>query len=157
MQGFELRSLCPEDRDAFIRAVNMVKAETPPWAFAFHFDPAGEFSEYVRKLERWSRGLDLPDNTASRKVACGKKDGIPQLRYKQERAEFIEYSRPVFNSNTVFFYNKEKFPKGFSRTGMEAVQTYRIGSVESHSVSEYSKAREKEKNRTMKLINNARK
>lgn len=55
----KLRPLQVEDEASFKQAVEEFKSETPPWEFAFHFDPAADFAAYVQRLENWSRGLEL--------------------------------------------------------------------------------------------------
>lgn len=60
--ALHLRPLQVEDETQFKRAVEEFQRENPQWRFAFHFDPASDFPDYVRRLENWSRGLDLPDD-----------------------------------------------------------------------------------------------
>ncbi|GAB6145248.1 GNAT family N-acetyltransferase [Desulfocicer niacini] len=57
----ELRSLRPEDKETFINAVAAFEKEQPAFEFAFDFDASASFIEYIKKLERWSLGKELPD------------------------------------------------------------------------------------------------
>ena len=57
----ELRSLRPEDKESFINAVAAFESELPVFEFAFEFDASAFFIEYIRKLEKWSLGKELPD------------------------------------------------------------------------------------------------
>ena len=52
-------------------------------------------------------------------------------------------------SNTVFFYNKAKFPNGFNWTQLESIQPYKIGLIESFAISAYLQEKAKEKNLQM--------
>jgi predicted acetyltransferase len=58
----ELRTLRTEDEKSFRRAVAEFEHEIPPWQFAFGFDGASAFSEYVQQLEGHSRGIGVPVN-----------------------------------------------------------------------------------------------
>lgn len=81
-----LRPLQPEDESQFKRAVEEFQRENPGWTFAFHFDPASDFPDYVRRLENWSRGLDLPDgyvpNSYFVGVVAGRIVGRLSLRHQ---------------------------------------------------------------------------
>jgi predicted acetyltransferase len=74
-QRLELRALCHQDRDSFISAVEMFKSDNPPFEFAFHFDESGDFEGYVKKLEGWSRGIDLPGKFVPNTFLVGVVDG----------------------------------------------------------------------------------
>jgi predicted acetyltransferase len=56
----ELRPLRPADERSFLEAVEEFKRETPPWEFALSYDDAAGFHEYVRRVEGWTRGENLP-------------------------------------------------------------------------------------------------
>jgi predicted acetyltransferase len=58
----ELRPLQLADEISFRRAVDEFANEDPDWPFAFHFDASTDFAEYVRRLDDWSRGRQLPGN-----------------------------------------------------------------------------------------------
>lgn len=58
----QLRPLRVEDEAAFRAAVDEFKAAEPHWQFAFCYDPTASFADYVRRLERWSRGEDLAED-----------------------------------------------------------------------------------------------
>lgn len=48
------------DEAAFRAAVRAFKAADPEWEFAFEFSNATDFSEYVRSVNGWSKGVGLP-------------------------------------------------------------------------------------------------
>jgi predicted acetyltransferase len=56
----ELRTLRIQDEEAFRRAVREFGESDPGWDFAFHYDAAGCFADYVALLDRWAKGEDLP-------------------------------------------------------------------------------------------------
>jgi len=58
----KLRPLIVADELSFRRAVDEFKAKEPDWLFAFHFDDSVAFVDYVRRLDGWSRGQELPGN-----------------------------------------------------------------------------------------------
>ncbi|NNF98260.1 MAG: GNAT family N-acetyltransferase [Desulfobacteraceae bacterium] len=58
----ELRTLCDGDEEPFKRAVKALENDNPPWTFAFDFDESVVFSDYVDKLDLWSRGQALPED-----------------------------------------------------------------------------------------------
>ena len=66
-----LRKLTAEDKDSFIKAVKSVKKIESNWDFAFHFDPLSRFADYVKLLEEWSSGINLPNNFVSNSYLVG--------------------------------------------------------------------------------------
>src|SRR5208283_1016944 len=58
--NLELRPLRVEDESSFMGAVEEFARENPPWQFALGFDAIIGFAVYVKRLDGWSRGLDLP-------------------------------------------------------------------------------------------------
>jgi predicted acetyltransferase/GrpB-like predicted nucleotidyltransferase (UPF0157 family) len=60
-EKLELRTLRLEDEGSFRNAVEEFRREAPSWQFAFGFDESPAFSEYVKLLERHSRGVDVPN------------------------------------------------------------------------------------------------
>jgi predicted acetyltransferase len=50
-----------EDEQSFRRAVSEFEKHDPHWTFAFHFEEAGDFQEYVKRMEGWSKGVGVPD------------------------------------------------------------------------------------------------
>ena len=56
----QLRKLRLSDEASFKKAVEEFATYEPEWTFAFHFDPAGNFADYIHNLEAWSEGRDLP-------------------------------------------------------------------------------------------------
>ena len=71
-----MRTLRLEDEESFGKAVEAFKMDTPPWEFAFRFDPRTDFAKYVRKLENWSRGLELPSHFVPNTYYVGVVDGV---------------------------------------------------------------------------------
>ena len=58
--ALELRPLRIEDEHSFMEALEEFQREQPPWDFALGFDDAISYAEYVRRLECWTRGRELP-------------------------------------------------------------------------------------------------
>jgi len=56
-----LRPLCVADERAFRRAVEEFEEKEPGWLFAFHFEASTDFAEYVRRLDGWTKGRELPE------------------------------------------------------------------------------------------------
>jgi predicted acetyltransferase len=61
-EDIQLRTVRPGDEAAFRVAADAFQGVKPAWCFAFAYDASGVFGEYIQRLERWSRGLDLPKN-----------------------------------------------------------------------------------------------
>jgi predicted acetyltransferase len=89
--GLELRPLRAEDERSFRSAVKEFADQTPPWQFAFHFDPSGDFSDYVRKLSAWSRGLELAEGFVPNSYYVGVVDGaiIGRVSIRHELNDFL--------------------------------------------------------------------
>ncbi len=106
--------------------------------------------EIFKRIDGYNAVIDMvPWKRSLLLVEKGYKDGIPQLRFKKDRESFIEHSDPIFNSNTVFFYNKAKFPNGFNWTKLESIKSYKIGLIESYTISDYLQKKAKENNLQM--------
>jgi len=56
-----LRPLRVADERSFRRAVNEFKEMEPEWLFAFHFEASTDFAAYVRRLDCWTKGRELPE------------------------------------------------------------------------------------------------
>jgi predicted acetyltransferase len=80
-----------EDERSFKSAVKEFALQTPPWQFAFQFDPSGDFSEYVRKLNAWSRGLELAEAFVPNSYYVGVVDGsiIGRVSIRHELNDFL--------------------------------------------------------------------
>ncbi len=89
--GLELRPLRVEDERSFKRAVKEFADQTSPWQFAFHFDPSGDFSGYVRKLNAWSRGSELPEGSVPNSYYVGVVNAaiIGRVSIRHELNEFL--------------------------------------------------------------------
>lgn len=59
--GLEIRRLRVEDERSFREAVAEAAAEVPPWPFAFGWNDAMSFPDYVRRVAAWERGEELPE------------------------------------------------------------------------------------------------
>ncbi len=56
----ELRSLTLDDEHTFLEAVAEFQRDDPSWDFALGLSDAANFGDYIRRLDRATRGLDLP-------------------------------------------------------------------------------------------------
>lgn len=56
-----LRPLLVADERSFRRAVEEFEEKEPGWLFAFHFEASTDFAEYVRRLDGWTKGRELPE------------------------------------------------------------------------------------------------
>jgi predicted acetyltransferase len=72
----ELRMLRPEDERSFSRAVEEFQRETLPWQFAFGFDDALTFSDYVDRLAGHPRGVGVPEGFVPNTFFVGVVDGV---------------------------------------------------------------------------------
>jgi predicted acetyltransferase len=72
----ELRMLRREDERSFRRAVEEFERETPPWQFAFGFDDAAPFSDYVDQLAGHPRGVGVPESFVPNTFFVGVVDGV---------------------------------------------------------------------------------
>jgi predicted acetyltransferase len=72
----ELRTLRMEDESSFRRAIEEFARETPPWQFAFGFDEALSFSDYIALLDGHSRGVGVPSHFVPNTYFVGVVDGI---------------------------------------------------------------------------------
>lgn len=60
LQQLQLRVLRREDEPEFRKAVDEFKGADSEWQFAFCYEPGQPFADYVRRLESWTRGEELP-------------------------------------------------------------------------------------------------
>jgi predicted acetyltransferase len=72
----ELRPLRETDEESFRAAVREFEAEVPPWQFAFEFEEAESFPDYVRMLETWSRGENISERFVPNTFFVGVVDGV---------------------------------------------------------------------------------
>jgi predicted acetyltransferase len=56
-----LRPLCIKDEQSFKCAVNEFLTDKSGFEFAFNYDTSIHFSEYIRMVNDWSSGFNLPD------------------------------------------------------------------------------------------------
>jgi predicted acetyltransferase len=75
-EKLELRTLRLGDELSFRNAVEEFRRETPPWQFAFGFEESLDFSNYVRRLEDHSRGIDVPAGFVPNTFLVGVVDGV---------------------------------------------------------------------------------
>jgi predicted acetyltransferase len=59
-EALTLRRLEVEDEVAFRAAILEFRSVDPDFYFAFQFDDGADFAQYVRKVQAWSRGEELP-------------------------------------------------------------------------------------------------
>lgn len=82
----ELRPLGFSDEQSFLEAVDEFRREQPPWPFALGFDEGMSFADYVRRMEAWVIGQDLPAGYVPGSflvgVVDGKVVGRVSLRYR---------------------------------------------------------------------------
>lgn len=82
----ELRMLRVSDEASFRNAVAEFERDTPPWQFAFGFDPAAPFADYVARLAGHARGVGVPagfvPNTFFVGVVAGAIVGRLSLRHR---------------------------------------------------------------------------
>jgi predicted acetyltransferase len=57
-----LRPLELGDETSFLDAVAEFRSEDPPWNFALGLEEGEPFDHYIRKVEAWTRGEDLPSD-----------------------------------------------------------------------------------------------
>ena len=80
-----------------------------------------ERKEVVIDLLPWKRCLMY--------VRTGARDGVPQIRFSDERAAYMDYTAALFEGRTVFFYNKERHPDGIHWHSLKDLTEYTIGTV----------------------------
>jgi predicted acetyltransferase len=87
----ELRPLELEDERSFMEAVAEFRLERPPWEFALSFDNFASYSEYVSRLDGWSRGENLPSGFVPGGFYVGVVDGevIGRLSIRFRLNEFL--------------------------------------------------------------------
>ncbi|MBN2684363.1 MAG: GNAT family N-acetyltransferase [Pontiellaceae bacterium] len=71
-----LRPVRVEDESSFREAVAAFIAEEPPFIFAFDYDDAVPFKDYVAKLDGWSRGVGVPEQFVPATFLVGVVDGV---------------------------------------------------------------------------------
>jgi predicted acetyltransferase len=69
-----LRSLVPEDEDAFDRAQRVMAADG--FTFALHYDQAMTFARYLDRLARLERGEDVPHGMVPSTFRVADVDGV---------------------------------------------------------------------------------
>jgi predicted acetyltransferase len=75
-EKLQLRMLRVEDEWSFRKALDEFERETPPWQFAFGFNPSASFSDYVNQLEGHSRGVGLPEGFVPNTFFVGIVQGV---------------------------------------------------------------------------------
>lgn len=91
MSPLELRPLQDRDEVSFKSAVAEFANETPPWEFAFDFNPDAEFSSYVTKVNDWSQGIGIPEGFVSNSYLVGVVDDrvVGRLSLRHTLNEFL--------------------------------------------------------------------
>ena len=86
----ELRALRVEDEVSFLDAIREFEGSETP--FAFHFDPAEDFRDYVDRVNSWPYGKSLPDDfvTNSYYVAVTGDMIVGRVSLRHELNDFLE-------------------------------------------------------------------
>lgn len=86
-----LRTLQLEDETSFRNAVSEFQREVSPWQFAFAFDEPVVFSEYITKLEGWSRGIGMPEGFVTNTFFVGVVNGaiVGRLSLRHSLNEYL--------------------------------------------------------------------
>ncbi|MEK7469931.1 MAG: GNAT family N-acetyltransferase [Planctomycetota bacterium] len=86
-----LRELRVEDEASFKEAVAEFRASQPEWGFAFHFDDTADFRNYVRRVNGWPRGEDLPERFVPNTFLVGVLQGkvVGRLSLRHELNDFL--------------------------------------------------------------------
>jgi predicted acetyltransferase len=88
--SLELRALRLDDERSFTDAVDEFRREDP-WEFALGYDASMSFTEYLRRNEQWSRGVNLPPGHVRASFYVGVVDGIVvgRLSLRHELNDFL--------------------------------------------------------------------
>lgn len=91
MDTLELRPLHDRDEESFKSAVAEFGNDVPPWEFAFEFNPDGDFSSYVIKVNNWSKGIGVPEGFVPNSYLVGVVNGriIGRLSLRHTLNEFL--------------------------------------------------------------------
>ena len=73
--NLELRLVRPSDEESFRRAVLECMEFEGEDEFAFHYDPNGDFEEYVAMMDRWRTGEEIPERFVPNSFFVGIVDG----------------------------------------------------------------------------------
>ena len=60
MNNLVVRPLQLSDEQAFMKAIEECALDVTPYTFAFNFHHSHDFAGYLRLLEDWSQGINLP-------------------------------------------------------------------------------------------------
>lgn len=74
VDGLQLRELRVEDEESFKSAITEFKADSKG-RFAFEFEGSEPFSEYVKRLQGWALGIDVPNGFVANTYLVGIVDG----------------------------------------------------------------------------------
>jgi predicted acetyltransferase len=87
----EFRPLRAEDERSFREAVREFQDESPPFDFALGFDASLSFPEYVRRLDDWPSGANLPAGFVPGSFYVGVVDGVVvgRLSLRHRLNEFL--------------------------------------------------------------------
>ena len=78
----------------------------------------------------------LPWKRALLEVETGAKDAIALLLKTDERAQYMEFTKPLMQTPALIFFNKKSFPDGFSWGDVSEFNQYKIGVVRGYSYGE---------------------
>lgn len=74
----------------------------------------------------------LPWKRALLEVEHGSKDALALLLRSKKREKYMVFSAPVMKTEGVLFFNKKRFPEGFSWQSVEDLKPFRIGVVQGY-------------------------
>lgn len=86
-----LRTLLVTDELSFRSAVDEFREKEPGWPFAFDFDQSTDFVAYIRRLDCWSKGRELPDNFVPNTFMVGVVENtiIGRISIRHELNEYL--------------------------------------------------------------------
>ena len=96
---------------------------------------------YFKHVFEQIDGLDLeiqlcPWTRCLNRVKRGTVDGVLLALHSEERAQYMEYSIPYYESRVVFFYNRKKYPNGLEIDPDTVWSQYSIGHVDGFTFGE---------------------
>lgn len=92
MEELELRQLNRNDKESFLKAVREFESDTPPWQFAFDYDPTEEFENYIERVNSWPSGAGVTEGFVPNTYLVGAVGGfiVGRLSLRHELNSFLE-------------------------------------------------------------------
>lgn len=121
--------------------IQFAESPWPPFVVAEANNTTGAEGSAVDLVKRIFSRIDgveaefemLPWKRVLSELKNGNKDAISFLQYTAERAEFLDFTDPVYSSVSVFYYSKKKYPNGIQWRTLEDLSGYRIGVVSDYA------------------------